>query len=101
MALDIHVLDRKGCPGELLHQIEFEAYQRLAPAWCLFRKRTGLFIDPYSHMAFSSGLTPLIQSLVDTRPDVQDQATRHDLETLISILTKAEKAGLPIGFFGD
>lgn len=101
MALDIHVLDGRGRPAELLHQIGFGEYRHLEPAWRLFRERTGLFIDPYADMAFSSGLKPLIQSLGDARPEVREPAARQVLETLIRVLSDAENNGLSIGFFGD
>lgn len=98
MALDVHVLVN-GQLQEHLFSIDDEAYALLSPGLALFKKRTGLFLDPYGDTKFSSGLGPLIQSIEESRQAAG--ASQKSVAMLVAVLKAAESNGDSIVFVGD
>jgi hypothetical protein len=98
MALDVHVLVN-GQPQKHLFSIDDEAYALLSPGLALFKKRTGVFLDPYGDTKFSSGLGSLIQSIEESLPTAG--ATQKSVSVLVAVLKAAESNGDSIVFVGD
>ena len=96
MALDLHVL-KDGQPAELIFQVEH--YGRMAKAFDLFAKRTGIVIEPRKDTMLNSSLMPFMQALSDAMFMEEEPSARHDLEALIRVLKKAEAKQFSVGFF--
>lgn len=99
MALDIHKLEN-GKAGELLFQINDSMYNLLEPAFQLFKQRTGLFIDPYGDLKFSSGLSGLIGAVSDSSGKIELIEQKNYNEFLI-LLEGLERNKAHVVFLGD
>jgi len=99
MALDIHKYEN-GKHGELLFQIADQLYVIFEPAFDLFRRRTGLFIDPYGDIKFCSGLGALIHAFMES-PEPIHAGRKHHYRTFLALLKQWEANGIEIIFLGD
>jgi len=100
MALDIHRLEN-GQPYELLYSIGEAAYELLAPAFNLFKQRTGLTIDPYGDLQLSSGLQALIDTLNSCLQTEKNNVAEAEINLLLKVLTDAQSRRISIIFCGD
>ena len=90
MALDVHEY-KCGNMGQLLFQIDDKAYGGLQPAFELFQKRTGLFVDPYGDVVVDSALPAMISALREAETS----------SSLLGILEECERTGRSVIFVGD
>ena len=96
MALDVYK-SKNGTYQELLLSIDDGGYAILSTAFDIYKKRTGLFIDPYATLKLNSGVAPLISSINDAFPD-----NKHKIvNTLLDILKQAESEHFGVTFVGD
>ena len=99
MALDIHNLE-EGKTGELLFQIDDALYGILEPAFELFRRRTGLFIDQYGDLKLRSGLGTLIHAFMES-PEPAHAGRKQHYRAFLALLKQWEENGTDIIFLGD
>lgn len=90
MPLDVHAYEN-GKMGRLLFQIDDKAYGDLRPVFELFRKRTGLAVDPYGDLVVDAALPALISALTEV----------HASSLLSGILEECERTGRSVIFVGD
>jgi hypothetical protein len=98
MTLDIHILEGGGA-GQLLLSIDENAYAALEPAFSIYRRKTGLFIDPYGTLKMSSGFKPLIEAIDEAMTQISEN--KGLFTELRSLLIDAEKSGHAIILEGD
>ena len=98
MALDIHILEG-GKVGQLLYSIDEEAYDALEPAFNIYFRKTGLFIDQYGSLKLSSGFKPLIDAIDKAMSQTNEH--RELFMELRNQLVDAENNGCAIIFEGD
>jgi len=67
----------------------------------LFKKRTGIYIDEYQDMKFSSGLKPLKHAMKDCVPKDEQPLTAREMVSLIDVLEDAARNETPVVFVGD
>jgi len=99
MALDIHKLEN-GKRGELLFQIDDAFYGVLYPAFEHFKQQTGLFVDPYGDLVFSSGHAVLLKSLEASHNEVESK-DREAYDSFMNLLQNWEDTQIRIVFLGD
>ena len=98
MALDLYIMEN-GQPKEWIYSIDSNKWVLFSEAFELFRSRSGLVIDQYSDIKFSSGLENLISAVKSVAPKHGKSSTIF-LE-FIAVLESAESKGKPLIFVGD
>lgn len=94
MSLDIHKL-QNGKASDLILSIKDSEIAELMNAFELFRSKTGLLIDPYGDIKFSSGFNALIQCLEET-----DSGSKV-YSDLLGLLRESDDKNVSLIFVGD
>lgn len=100
MSLDLHRLE-SGRAKERLLSLDEGMYWHLEPAFSLYKKRTGLLIDPYGDLKLSSGFRPLIEALNETLCTTKQPDARSAMSALLLVLSEADKNQIDLIFCGD
>lgn len=98
MALDLYIMEN-GQPKEWIYAIDSEKWSLFNGAFEIFKAKTGLVIDQYSDIKFSSGLQNLIDVLKSVAPKYGKNAELFS--GFIIVLESAESDGKNIIFVGD
>jgi hypothetical protein len=96
MALDIHKLTDRA--EDHLFSIGDNEYSALESAFNIYKKKTGIFIDPYSDTKFTCGIDVLISSIEESMKSNENNGVHKQL---ISILSQAINDKYCIIFVGD